>query len=57
MNEYDQAAHHAQQLAWQQEAERILQEATRRPLTVDEAKLLAWAAQLQFKENSNEMDR
>lgn len=42
----DQAAHHAEQLMWQQEAERVLVEATRRPLTVDEVKLLAWAGNL-----------
>ncbi len=44
----DQAAFHAEQLAWQQEAERVLAESTRRKLTVDEARLLAWASSIKL---------
>lgn len=58
MDGFDQAAYHAEQLAWQQEAERVLAEATHRPLTIDEATLLAWAANLQLKkESQHEMAR
>lgn len=49
----DQAYHHAEQLAWQHEAERVLQEAQRRPITEDEARLLAWAGNLQLKESEH----
>lgn len=57
MDWHDQAAYHAEQLMWMREAERVLNEATERPLTVDEVRLLAWAANLQYKENRNEVGR
>lgn len=50
MDGYDQASHHAEQLSWMREAERVLSEATKRPITSDEAKLLAWAGNLQFNQ-------
>lgn len=50
MDGHDQAAFHAEQLAWMQEAELVLSEATRRPITVDEAKLLAWCGNLKFNQ-------
>jgi hypothetical protein len=48
------AAHHAEQLAWQQEAERVLREAVTRPITPDEAHLLAWAGNLKLNSTQSE---
>lgn len=54
----DGQAYYADQLAWQREAERVLSESTKRPLTIDEATLLAWAANLRFKQGEmHEMGR
>lgn len=53
----DGQAYHAEQLAWQQEAERVLSEATHRPITVDEAKLLAWAGNLHLNSTQQNSKR
>lgn len=46
MQDDDQAAHHADMLAFEEEALRVIDKATREAITQDEAALLRWAAGL-----------
>lgn len=45
-SEDDQAAYHADMLAYEEDALRVIDKATREPITQDEAALLRWAAGL-----------
>lgn len=50
---HDQAAFHAEMLAYEHETERVIEKATHQPITDDEAALLRWASGITTTKGNN----
>lgn len=55
MDGHDQAAYHAEQLQIQHQIEQTILKSMQEPLTIDDARLLAWASGITLTQTQQEM--